>query len=203
MKIILTFISLIFSFISYAQTGTSIKYKRESMSDQYPAQYSRFVYNDSFAFHYFYANVTDPLRKEKIFSKRMVHHSFFCNKASNNIYNEVNYPAGNTFLIKDTLQNDQWQLSGGKKNIGGIDCISYLKITPKNDTVLVFISKELGDGKGYGLYTGLPGTPLEIYDQEIDSHLIAVEIKKDDYSFVLPDKKIVSRKEYYERRKNK
>jgi hypothetical protein len=115
MKISLSLIALMLSIHSFSQTGTGIKYKMESMSDSYASQYSRFVYNDSFAFYYFFTNGSDPLKKKMVFSKNMLHHSLFCDKMAKVTYNEVDYPAGNTFLIKDTLQSDVWQFGGGSR----------------------------------------------------------------------------------------
>lgn len=120
-------------------------------------------------------------------------------------YAEVNY--NEQYLIRDTIRDTIkapiWNFPKGEKMILGYKCEPALRITPeKGDSILIWYTNEFGDrfGQPRG-YEGIPGTVLEIYDQQTGFHLRATKVKRGDYSFFLPQIETITFDEF-RRRKN-
>ncbi len=185
------FLAVLISFFSAAQSGYSVEYeiKHANLSS---LQYARLISNDSFAFFY-YREEIDTLKEATVFSKKIIHHAAFTDKFSNLIYDQVNYPPGNQYIIKDSIENFEWLPQKGTKIILGYTCYAV-----KNKRVLVWYTKAFGEGKGFLLYGGLPGLPMQIKDKSRKRTTTATAINKGNYKLVLPQASIISREEHRE-----
>jgi GLPGLI family protein len=128
---------------------------------------------------------------------------------------------GKLFLIKDSIQNRKWELSGETKNIGNYTCYkavfkdSVTQTTFSNDGTLEKIKKEkittawytpeIPTSNGPGDFGGLPGLILEINDGKLT--LICSKLvmnPKERFEIKEPKKgKVVNQKAYDEIMKKK
>ena len=203
MRFLIVFLLLLGSYSAQSQQGISIEYERQSLKKLYPAQYSRFVFNDSFAFYYFFLKGYDPLKKSLFFSKSILHHAIFYNKQDNIIYNHVNLPLGNTFLVTDTIKTNSWVTVPGEKNILGYKCISAINEDSKRGVTKIWYTSVLGTTLGHPWYAGLPGIPLEIIDFDRNWKITATSVSYGKFQFALPDQTILTRSEYNNRLEKK
>ena len=174
----------------HAQSCTDIKYTFEFVRNGQTVLQSRYVYNDSFAFFYFYRN-NDPVAQATVFpqEKRILGHTKFTDKIRGGTYYR-----GYKSLFIDSLKTEIWQPTGISKTIMNIPCDGYLRIVNGGDSILAYVSAGMGDGKGLLYYDGIPGVALEIYDQATGYHIIANSIQKTACSFLLPDTTNISKR---------
>ena len=125
-----------------------------------------------------------------------MHHAFITNKVNKKRYQEVGWPKGKNFLKLSEDEPEEWHSVASTKNILGYECKGALRITGKNDSILVWYSEALGTGFGDFYSYSLPGVCLEIYNQDANLHLYATEISKENYTIVFPDKSQIKPKEY-------
>ena len=154
---------------------------------------SRFIFDDSFSYHYF-KKENDSLQFETVFSKSIQHHSTFCNKKLNLLYNGVNVSDKNNYLITEKIIKLDRILYPDTKVILGYTC--FKAVTKINShKITVWYCNDLGDGVGLPFYAGLPGTILQIDDKNRKQSFIALNILKGNYRFSLPLANIINKVE--------
>ncbi len=189
MKYLFSIIFIFYCNICFYQNATSIEYEIRWKQSNYVGR-SRFIFNDSFSYHYFIKG-QDTLQFETVFSKLLQHHSTFCDKKLNLLYNGVSVSAKNNYLLKEKINKLDWTLYPDTKMILGYTC--FKAVTKINShKITVWYCNDLGDGIGLPFYAGLPGTILQIDDKNRKQTFIAVNIVKGNYQFSLPLANIIS-----------
>ncbi|MFC4261304.1 hypothetical protein ACFOWM_00310 [Ferruginibacter yonginensis] len=190
MKTFFVIIFLIISLSVKSQQGYAITFKRAELTTNIISKNKfKFVYNDSFAFQYYYQG-NDPLKKQHLYSKKLIHHSIFINRTSFLTYNEVD--ANIKLLIVDTIKPSTWMPTTTTKNILGYTCKGALQVSPTNDSTLIWYTDALGTGVGFLCLHFNLGQPLEVYDQRTNRYFLATTIEKGNYQFNLPKAPIYS-----------
>jgi GLPGLI family protein len=175
--LLLAFI-LIVSRQSYCQSAIEIEYYREGLHylDRDIAVDARMVFNDSFALVYCYTGSLNKHLPKKQVGDKLIHHAIFYNFITNEKLKEVNWPVGQKYLVRDTVEVLNWQFFNNKKKILSKTCAMALSVNQVNDSILVWYTKDLLFQKGPLFYDHIPGVVLEVFDQELNEHIIATKI---------------------------
>jgi GLPGLI family protein len=190
-KCVLLLVAFVFqNCLAQNQKGYNIEYTVKWIESDYVG-HSRLVYNDFFSFYYIF-NDFDKLKDSMNFSSLMINHAQFCDLKQNLIYGEVNYPIGNTYIIKEKVKMIDWKISSEIKSILGYSCYKATALI-KSRKVVVWFNSELGNGKMLSLYGGLPGVPLEIIDKKRRWVINAINISRSNYTFFLPNVKMITK----------
>ena len=215
MKYIVVLILELSANYTHAQNSIQITY------EQIPAGYDsitarkiakdnmkwRMIYNDSFALVYGLVGGVDKVntKKSKVIGGKILHHSTFWDLSTNKLYEEVNYPKKDRFLIeRDTLTGYEWQPLTLEKTILNYACKSALATNKDGKHIIVFYTTQLKFDKGYFLYKGAPGTILESIDQSWGrqgNHFVAVSIEEIEKTIEAPKNVEIITWEDYQRRK--
>jgi GLPGLI family protein len=166
------------------QNGHNIEYAINWTNNDYEIK-SHFVFNDSFAFYYFITS-EDKLKDSINFGSLVINHAHFYDRKNNLIYYEVDYPLGNTYLIKDTIKEIIWNILPQTKIVLGYNCFKATAKV-KSRKVIVWFTKELGNGKGHPWYAGVPGVPLIVIDKNQKWEIKVLNIVEGNYFFNLPN----------------
>jgi GLPGLI family protein len=213
MRKILLFIFLFTFFKGSAQESVEVRYflKKLSFEEVNTINYTRrqvpreirLFFNDSVAFYYMTRlDGANPLRNRQQIGDKLVHHGCYRNYNTGEHYDEVVWPEGNKYLIKDSVPGYNWTFYDTHKKILKKDCAAALSVNEKNDSILVWYTTDLPYLKGQLGYNNIPGVIMQVDDQVRDVHIKAFRIKKNSKKIVRPaEGLVVSRRQWAEIRK--
>ncbi len=176
-----------------AQEVRSVLYNLSSLNEISPnystVRYSRLVFNDSLSYFYFFASGTthDPLRKTKIYGKKIEHHALHYNITTDTLGSVVDYNVKKPYLIVSKRNSEKdWQLLPDRKEILGHVCGAALSVSKKGDSSLAFYALDIPFAYGPSYYLGLPGLVLEYFDQSNNMHFQAKKSEEGPFNIVWP-----------------
>jgi len=148
----------------------------------------RLLYNDSMAYHYYFLNNRDVLKKQKLFGVKFLHHSSYYKKQTGMIEYAVSKKvADDDYLVYDTANKIKWVMIESPKVIKGYHCEAALHVNERNDSLLVYYAPELAQPYGPATYNGLPGVILEVFDQRFGLHILAKKIEMGFFPIAYPE----------------
>ena len=176
-----------------AQEVRAVLYNLSSLNEISPnystVRYSRLVFNDSLSYFYFFASGTthDPLRKTKIYGKKIEHHALHYNITTDTLGSVVDYNVKKPYLIVSKRNSEKdWQLLPDRKKILGHVCGAALSVSKKGDSSLAFYALDIPFAYGPSYYLGLPGLVLEYFDQSNNMHFQAKKLEEGPFNIVWP-----------------
>ncbi len=204
-------LTLILAFLFYGisegkcQRAIEINYDRTVLNNPDGTKYEgfqsvyipRIIFNDSFSLMYFYNETSSHHYKGKQVGNKLMHHGIFTNFITGEKFAEVNWSKKEKYLLDDSIRSWNWQYLKDEVKILNKTCNTALSINSNNDSILVFYTTDIEFKKAMFWYDGLPGVPLEIFDQRRNMHFKAIEIRETDIRIVPPQEGIkVSRPEW-------
>ena len=164
----------------------------------------KMIFNDSMAIIFVLNDNNEPWQPyTDIIGDKLQHHGRFSNLITGESFEEVDWPVGDKFLIRDTTVWN-WQLLPGIKKILHYSCRAAKYIDKNNDSVFVWYTNDLKFPKGSLDYNNVPGVVLEAFDnRQWKIHIKAKKIKEIKVHIVPPaEGQIVSISEFEARKSN-
>ncbi len=198
---------IIIPFFCNAQSVLKIEYKRYFLSTKFNQSSSNFgipnpmslrvLLNDSIGFMHYFGNGLKPLKNtQKQYGQKIIHHSTYFDFISNRDYGECDLPdLPSKYLSKNDCDSTlNWVIyTEQHKSILGYECTAALAVSANNDSTLVFYTTKIKYIHGYLFYKGIPGTILEVFDQQRGAgiHYIATKLEEINLQLVAPTEGVI------------
>lgn len=155
------------------------------------------VIGDSLAILYRPRN--GSIKKDGIYGVKPLHHAYFITVSGMRYYSVVAWPKKNhPYLIHDTVMKRNWIITSDTRPVLDYTCTYAYYITPKNDTISAWFTRDIPFPLGPFFQSGLPGLILEVEDHTRDIHVVAKKIQKGSFTVTLPEVDgILSSEEYH------